>query len=163
MKNGASRKHWTDFYTEYCKDLSNGVVRTDIAAFFEFLRRNRVGLDYLLLETNAQNESITDIKLLGRYAQEHLEPGHYIVHAVKDLVEQCFTLVVNKRPKGKLLKPLGVLDGYGDDCEPLCYREQIDILAWFTKVVGIYEIKLEPMNRRPSRTAKRRAKRARDV
>ncbi|OWZ00597.1 hypothetical protein PHMEG_00028174, partial [Phytophthora megakarya] len=101
--------HWNRFCAEYRKDLSNGVTRTDIAAFFEFLRRDRVGLDFLKLETNQYNETISNIHLFGRFAQRYLGPGHYLVHAAQDLVEHCFTLVVSP-PKGKFIKTLKMLE-----------------------------------------------------
>ncbi|ETM01884.1 hypothetical protein L917_01569, partial [Phytophthora nicotianae] len=111
--------HWTNFCTEYAKDLSNGVVRAVIAAFFEFLRRQQVCLDYDVLLPNQLDVTITDGKILGRFAQS-LQSGHYLVHAAHDLVEHGFTLVVNAREPGKLLKKLEVLDGYGFDYNPLC-------------------------------------------
>ncbi|ETO84374.1 hypothetical protein F444_01707 [Phytophthora nicotianae P1976] len=111
--------HWTNFCTEYAKDLSNGVVRAVIAAFFEFLRRQQVCLDYDVLLPNQLDVTITDGKILGRFAQS-LQSGHYLVHAAHDLVEHGFTLVVNAHEPGKLLKKLEVLDGYGFDYNPLC-------------------------------------------
>ncbi|OWY94600.1 hypothetical protein PHMEG_00035621 [Phytophthora megakarya] len=84
--------HWNRFCTEYGKDLSNAAISTDITAFFEFLRRDRVGLDFLKFPS---------------FRPRYLDPGAYLVHAAQDLVEHCFTLVVSP-PKDKFIKTLEV-------------------------------------------------------
>ncbi|ETP53448.1 hypothetical protein F442_01646 [Phytophthora nicotianae P10297] len=155
--------HWTNFCTEYAKDLSNGVVRAVIAAFFEFLRRQQVCLDYDVLLPNQLDVTITDGKILGRFAQS-LQSGHYLVHAAHDLVEHCFTLVVNAREPGKLLKKLEVLDGYGSDYNPPCYREVLLTLEWLSKVISIYRLVHKPYpakKRRKTKTEKKREARSR--
>ncbi|ETI30775.1 hypothetical protein F443_22108, partial [Phytophthora nicotianae P1569] len=145
------------------KDLSNGVVRADIAAFFEFLRRQQVCLDYDVLLPNQLDVTITDVKILGRFAQL-LQSGHFLVHATHDLVEHCFTLVVNAREPGKLLKKLEVLDGYGSDYNPPCYREVLLTLEWLSKVISIYRLVHKPYpakKRRKTKTKKKREARSR--
>ncbi|KAG1698147.1 hypothetical protein DVH05_015137 [Phytophthora capsici] len=152
---------WATFCAEYKKDLTNGVVRCDIAEFFEFLQRNRIGLDYSLLRTNAIDQSLTSIQILGHYAQRSLSPGRYLVHAAHDLVEHCFALVVTKRGRRKTLE---VIDGFDAAYDPPCYREPLAILDWLTKVVGVYRVELKQFEakKRKSKTARKRAKRARN-
>ncbi|KAG2779939.1 hypothetical protein PC116_g6400 [Phytophthora cactorum] len=76
--------HWNRFEKIYKHEVTYGVKHEDIAAFFKFLERERVQLDYSVLYktqlSGANQASLNSHQELENFVRDHkLERGCYLV------------------------------------------------------------------------------------
>ncbi|GMF35628.1 unnamed protein product [Phytophthora fragariaefolia] len=146
--------HWERFCLQENKSFPNGVLARDIDAFFNFIRKDGVPLDYLELFKKYQKKSMLSAAMMAK-AVHDLPPGYYIVWVAQDLVEHCFTLVL-RGPDD----PVMVYDNYQEGKNPPCYLESLSHLQWLTKVCGLHRVALPPLNS-PQKSKKKSHKKSR--
>ncbi|KAG6616652.1 uncharacterized protein IUM83_13056 [Phytophthora cinnamomi] len=128
--------HWDRFCRARNSTFPCGVLTRDIDAFFNYVRGERVPLDYVSLFKVFQKSSMTTPAELERKALE-LPSGCYIVHAAQHFVEHCFTLVVTKTDSKQSAM---IYDAYDDSADPPCKLEPVRKLGWLNRVYAIYRI-----------------------
>ncbi|OWZ04074.1 hypothetical protein PHMEG_00024090 [Phytophthora megakarya] len=144
------RDHWDRFCVSQGNYFPDGVVPEDIDKFFNFVRAERVPLDYVELFKVSSHMALSSTAVLDREAR-NLPPGHYIVHAAQDLVEHCFTLVVTRNGS---TDPIMVYDGFLKKQNPPCWLEPLEMLEWITKIYSMCRVALA----RPKRPTKPKKK-----
>jgi hypothetical protein len=82
---------WGAFAMKHPRNMDDGVKKSDIAAFFNFLRAVKAPIDVTVVRPTLLTKSTHTVERLELYALG-LAPGWYIVHAGQHDDEHCFAL-----------------------------------------------------------------------
>jgi hypothetical protein len=150
-------RHWQEFEASVGDGMEHGVKKAIMVAFFEFLQRSRVPLNYDVLFPSRLNGSLSSVNHLARHART-LKPGCYIVGAeCSKTLQHCFVLVVREEHE-----PLQVIDGYDFDTDTACAFEDISVLEWIEKVTFARRFELGSPIDRTKRKTKTKTQRQRE-
>ncbi|KAI9993429.1 hypothetical protein PInf_015511 [Phytophthora infestans] len=114
---------WERFYQQQGKTFDDGVVARDTNSFFNFIRAEKVLLEYVELFKVYQNVSMPSAALMEKSARS-LPSGYYIVYAADGLVKHCFTSIV-RGPSD----PAIIYNGYRESDNPPILLEPLTILG----------------------------------
>ncbi|KAF4142594.1 hypothetical protein GN958_ATG05832 [Phytophthora infestans] len=114
---------WERFYQQQGKTFDDGVVARDTNSFFNFIRAEKVLLEYVELFKVYQNVSMPSAALMEKSARS-LPSGYYIVYAADGLVKHCFTSI-GRGPSD----PAIIYNGYRESDNPPILLEPLTILG----------------------------------